>query len=65
MGPQSQFIFTLVVDVLNRMLRNSELEGLVDGWVVGKDEVKVYHLQFADNTIFFFYKDVCSRFKNV
>ena len=50
--PLSPFLFTLVADILSRMLRAKE-RNLLKGFRVGRNSTRVSHLQFADDTIFF------------
>ncbi|VVA31869.1 Hypothetical predicted protein, partial [Prunus dulcis] len=51
--PLSPFLFTLVSDVLSRIIERAQDVNLVHGIVSGHDQVEVSHLQFADDTIFF------------
>ena len=51
--PLSHFLFTLVVNVLSKMMIRVEESGLTEGFVVGRDRTRVSLLQFADDTIFF------------
>ena len=51
--PLSHFLFTLVVDVLSRMLVRVEERNLLEGFRVGRNRTRVSHLQFANDTIFF------------
>ena len=51
--PLSSFCFTLVVDVLSKMMLRVEESSLVEGFLVGRDRIRVSHLQFVDDTIFF------------
>ncbi|KAJ9680073.1 hypothetical protein PVL29_019377 [Vitis rotundifolia] len=51
--PLSPFLFTLVADVLSRMLLRAEEINLLEGFRVGRNRTRVSHLQFADDTIFF------------
>ncbi|KAJ9703126.1 hypothetical protein PVL29_004763 [Vitis rotundifolia] len=51
--PLSPFLFTLVADVLSRMLMRAEERNLMEGFRVGRNRTRVSHLQFADDTIFF------------
>ncbi|RVW90756.1 Transposon TX1 uncharacterized 149 kDa protein [Vitis vinifera] len=51
--PLSPFLFTLVADVLSRMLMRAEERNMMEGFRVGRNRTRVSHLQFADNTIFF------------
>ncbi|CAL8992525.1 unnamed protein product, partial [Prunus brigantina] len=50
--PLSPFLFTLVIDVLSRLMEKAQECNLVHGMVTGRDNVEVSHLQFADDTIF-------------
>ena len=49
--PLSPFLFVLVAEVLNRLISKAEDYNLIDRVLVGRDEVNMSHLQFADNTI--------------
>ncbi|RVW16109.1 Transposon TX1 uncharacterized 149 kDa protein [Vitis vinifera] len=51
--PLSPFLFTLVADVLSRMLMRAEERNMLEGFRVGRNRTRVSHLQFADDTIFF------------
>ena len=51
--PLSPFLFTLVADVLSRMLLRAEERNMLEGFRVGRNRIRVSHLQFADDTIFF------------
>ncbi|RVW64781.1 hypothetical protein CK203_061980 [Vitis vinifera] len=44
--PLSSFLFTIVVDVLSRMLTKMEESGLTKGFLVGRDRTTVSLLQF-------------------
>ncbi|PRQ36601.1 putative RNA-directed DNA polymerase [Rosa chinensis] len=55
--PLSSFLFTLVVDVLDRLMERARDCRLIEGLVVGREEVEITHLQFADDTIFFLKDD--------
>ena len=57
--PLSHFLFTIVVDVLSRMLLKTEERSVLEGFRVGRNRVRVTHLQFADDTIFF--ADSCAE----
>ncbi|KAJ9678294.1 hypothetical protein PVL29_020454 [Vitis rotundifolia] len=52
-NPLSPFLFTLVADVLSRLLLRAEERNLLEGFRVGRNRIRVSHLQFADDTIFF------------
>ena len=51
--PLSPFLFTIVADVLSRMLLKAEERNVLEGFKVGRNRTRVSHLQFADDTIFF------------
>ncbi|RVW15226.1 LINE-1 retrotransposable element ORF2 protein [Vitis vinifera] len=51
--PLSHFLFTIVADVLSRMLLKAEERSLLEGFRVGRNRCMVSHLQFPDDTIFF------------
>ena len=51
--PLSPFFFTLVADGLSRLMERTSEVGFVKGCKVGKDNIMISHLQFADDTIFF------------
>ena len=51
--PLSPFLFTIVADVLSRMMLRAEERSLLEGFRVGRNRTRVSHLQFADVTIFF------------
>lgn len=51
--PLSPFLFTLVTDVLSRMLMRAKERNMMEGFRVGRNRTRVSHLQFADDTIFF------------
>ena len=51
--PLSPFPFTLVVDVLSRLIFRGEERGLTGSFLVGRYRTKLSILQFVDDTIFF------------
>ena len=51
--PLSPFLFSLVADVLSRMLKRAEERNMMECFRVGRNRIRVSHLQFADDTIFF------------
>nr|XP_025647281.1 uncharacterized protein LOC112742257 [Arachis hypogaea] len=51
--PLSPFLFVLVVDVLHRMLGEAVRNGRISLLLVGRDHIKLSHLQFVDDTILF------------
>ncbi|KAL5581839.1 hypothetical protein UlMin_014281 [Ulmus minor] len=50
--PLSPFLFILVAVILGRMMDKAIMIGEVKGFKVGREEVVVSHLQFADDTLF-------------
>ncbi|CAL8989771.1 unnamed protein product [Prunus brigantina] len=50
--PLSPLLFTLVIDVLSRLMEKAQEFNLIHGLFTGRDSVEVSHLQFADDTIF-------------
>ncbi|XP_072060305.1 uncharacterized protein [Arachis hypogaea] len=51
--PLSPFLFVLVVDVLHRMIRETMRNGCIYPLLVGRDNIELSHLQFANDTILF------------
>ena len=51
--PLSPFLFVLVADILNRILNRVVSEGLIEGVKVGRHQINLSHLQFADDTLLF------------
>ncbi|RVX06252.1 Transposon TX1 uncharacterized 149 kDa protein [Vitis vinifera] len=51
--PLSPFLFTLVADVLSRLMIRAEETRITEDFLVGRDRTRVSLLQFADDTIFF------------
>ena len=51
--PLSHFLFTLVADALGRLIDKATQCRVIRSFIVGKDEVEVSHLQFADDTLLF------------
>ena len=51
--PLSPFLFTLVVDVLGRLIDKAVQLQVIQGFIVGREKVEVSHLQFADDTLLF------------
>ena len=49
----SPFLFTLVADVLSKMMIRVQEIGLTEGFIVGRDKTRVSLQQFTDDTIFF------------
>ncbi|XP_052117843.1 uncharacterized protein LOC107491464 [Arachis duranensis] len=52
-NPLSPFLFVLVVDVLHRMVGEAVKNGRIPPLLVGRDNIELSHLQFADDTILF------------
>ncbi|XP_072076459.1 uncharacterized protein [Arachis hypogaea] len=51
--PLSPFLFVLVVDVLHRMISEAIRNGRITPLFVGRDNIELSHLQFADDTVLF------------
>ena len=51
--PLSPFLFTIVADILSRLMVRVEERGLFEGFLEGRNRIRVSHLQFVDDTIFF------------
>ncbi|KAJ9544047.1 hypothetical protein OSB04_023754, partial [Centaurea solstitialis] len=51
--PLSPFFFLIVAEGLHIMTEKAETKGLIKGVKVGKEEVRISHLQYADNVILF------------
>ncbi|XP_016168518.1 uncharacterized protein LOC107611069 [Arachis ipaensis] len=51
--PLSPFLFVLVVDVLDRMLGEAVRNRRISPLLIGRDQVELSYLQFADDTILF------------
>lgn len=49
----SFFLFTITIDVLSGMMLKAKEKGLLEGFLIGRSIVKVSHLQFVDDIIFF------------
>lgn len=52
------------MDVLSRLLSKGHDHGAIEGFRVGRENVVVSHVQFADDNILFLSDDV-DKFKNV
>lgn len=53
-GPLSPFLFTLVVDVLSRLVERAKDHQTIEGLRVGREEVEIIHVQFPIGTNCFF-----------
>lgn len=51
--PLSPFLFNLVADGLSRLVDRAKRMPLFRGFMVGKDNLEVSHLKFANNSCFF------------
>ncbi|XP_072063929.1 uncharacterized protein [Arachis hypogaea] len=51
--PLSPFLFVLVIDVLHRMVGEAVRNGRISPLLVGRDNIELSHLQFADDTMLF------------
>ncbi|GLT59681.1 hypothetical protein SLA2020_324880 [Shorea laevis] len=49
--PLSPFLFLMVAEALSGLMRKAEETGMLKGIQVGKGELRISHLQFADDTI--------------
>ncbi|GKV08436.1 hypothetical protein SLEP1_g20063 [Rubroshorea leprosula] len=49
--PLSPFLFLMVAEALSGLMRKAEEIGMLKGIQVGKGELRISHLQFADDTI--------------
>lgn len=49
----SSFIFSIVGEALNYIILEAKTKGLIKGLEIGKDNIELTHLQFADDTIIF------------
>ena len=51
--PLSPYLFILVSEMLVHFLKKAKDLNLIDGVPIGKDKVRLQHLQFADDTLIF------------
>lgn len=51
--PLSPFLFNIIIDSLSRMLSQAELNGMIQGFGLGKDGLPINYLQFADDMLLF------------
>ena len=51
--PLSPFLFVIMAEVLNKMMQSATTMGLLKGLTVGKDNIQLSQLQFADDTLVF------------
>ena len=58
--PLSPFLFDLAVEVLNLLIHHAINKNMWKGISVGKDEIMISHLQYADDTILFCTPDISS-----
>ena len=47
------FLFTTTIDVLDKIMLRAEEGSLLEGFLMGRDRIRLSHLQFIDDTIFF------------
>lgn len=52
--PISPYLFNQVVDILNMSMYNGVEKRVVKGFLVCSNRVQLSHLQFVDDTLFFF-----------
>ncbi|KAL8464728.1 hypothetical protein ACS0TY_034294 [Phlomoides rotata] len=50
--PLSPFLFLIVAEGLNMLMRKAVEEGFVQPTVIGKEKVAISHFQYADDTLF-------------
>ncbi|XP_015951299.1 uncharacterized protein LOC107476066 [Arachis duranensis] len=62
--PLSPFLFVLVVDVLHRMVGEAVRNGRIFSLLVGRDNIELSHLQFADDTILFYPQEIIKSVLN-
>ena len=55
--PLPPLLFTLLVEVLSRLISRAVASGLIRGVKVGSEGIVVSHLQFADDKILFLEND--------
>ena len=51
--PLSLFLFSIVADVLSRMMLRAEERSVLEGFRADRNRIRVTHLQFANDIIFF------------
>lgn len=51
--PLSPFLFVMVAEAFNHIMRRAIERGIMEGIEVGREKVMVSHLQFADDTLVF------------
>lgn len=51
--PLSPVLFLLISDVQSSLLDNIHEKGIFEGFIVGRNSVYIFHLQFADATLIF------------
>lgn len=55
--PVSQFLFTIVGEALSYVITRAKNCNLIKGLKIGKDNVELTHIQFADETLLFLPQD--------
>lgn len=58
--PLSPSLFLIVGEILNRMLKEASLKDIFSGISIDNTGYKVFHLQFADDTILFLHNNYLS-----
>ncbi|KAI3771839.1 hypothetical protein L6452_03008 [Arctium lappa] len=51
--PLAPFLFLIVAESLNTLMKEAKAEGIFEGIKVGKEGMEISHLQYADDAIFF------------
>ena len=51
--PLAPFLFLIIAENINILMEEAIGKGLYEGLFVGNDGTKIFHLQFADDAIFF------------
>ena len=51
--PMAPFLFVIVAENLNLLMEEAIDKGLFEGIKVGREQIQISHLQFADDAIFF------------
>lgn len=49
--PLSPFLFSIMADFFNALMINASSASLIEGFCVGRDDLCISHLQYADDTM--------------